>query len=116
MLTGDAALQANGRFASGAATMVTSNVVQNAAALAGSVLGRGAGIVGGAVGTISMFRAQQTSFALARAWAAALARGGVAVTMRGTTYGRSQLTVAAIVVPSFVALVVVVGVIVFALS
>jgi hypothetical protein len=101
-LSDDAGGEALRLFGSGAVTVVTANVVGGLAVLAGSVLGRVASIAGNAVGVVNLFRSQSQSFALAKAWAQYLAANGVAVRMRGTTFGRSQWMIAAIVIPGLV--------------
>ena len=90
------------QFRRGAATLVTASVVGSAAVIAGSILGRVVGIAGQAVGVTTLFRSQHQAFALARSWAEYLSAHGVAVRMRGTTFGRSQLVIAAIVIPALV--------------
>lgn len=101
-LAGDSGQDAQSLFASGAATVVTANVVGGLAVIAGSVLGRGLSIAGNAVGVVNLFRSQNQSFALAKAWAEYLRGQGVSVRMRGTTFARSQAVVAAIVIPALV--------------
>ena len=101
-LTGDASQAASKQFSRGAAILVTSSAVGNVAVLVGSVVGRGTAIVGQAVAVVDLFRSQHAGFALAKAWAEYLASHGVAMRMRGTTFARSQLVIAAIVIPSLV--------------
>lgn len=80
------------------------------AALAGAVgqiLGnavfRVAGIGGSAIGVAKIAGAQHASFQVAKAWAQYLADNGVTMRMRGTTFARSQLVVASILLPILVA-------------
>jgi len=89
-------------FQDGAAIIVSSSVAGNLARLAGKVLMRSVALVGDAVGVVGLYRSQHQSFALARAWAEHLAALGVAVRMQGSTFARSQLVVAAIVLPILV--------------
>jgi len=100
------------QFQDGASIIVSSSVAASAARIAGSVLARSVALVGDAVGVVDLYRSQAQSFALARAWAETLAAGGVPVRMLGSSFGRSQLVVAAIVLPVLV----VIGLLAWALA
>lgn len=100
----------------GVSLYITSNVATNLAAAVGNTAGRTVGIFGQAVGVYRMFRAQKQSFEFSKAWVEYLRSKGANVEYKGTTYGKSQLTVAAIVIPSFIIMSVLITVIVFATS
>lgn len=87
-------------FRDGAAIIVSSSVARSLASIAGGAAGAALASAGDAVGVAFLFRSQAQSFALARAWAQHLAENGVPVRMKGTTFVRSQLVVAAIVLPA----------------
>lgn len=99
----------------GVSLYITSNAATNIAAAIGNTAGRTLGIFGQAIGVFRMFNAQKQSFELSRAWVEYLQSKGAVVEYKGTTYGKSQLKVAAIVIPSFIIMAVLVSVIVFAL-
>ena len=86
--------------AGGAATLITGNVIGAVAAIAGNTLGRVVGAGLEAQGVVTLFKTQHQSFALAKAWAENLRAGGVSVEMQGTSFGGSQLTILAIVIPA----------------
>lgn len=100
----------------GVTLYLTSNVVTNIAAAVGNTAGRAVGIFGQAIGVFKMFNDQKASFELAKNWAQYLESKGGAVTYKGSSYGASQLKVAAIVIPAFIVMGVLITVIVFATS
>lgn len=107
---------ATSAFREGAMISAGSSIVGDLAKLAGNMVGSVASLAGDATGIVRMSRAQSASFAFARAVAERLAAEGVRVRMLGTTYAASQLFLAAILIPAFLAFGVGVALVVFSLA
>ena len=89
---------------SGAAILGGAALAGAVGQLVGNAVFRVAGVGGSAIGVAKIAGAQHASFQVAKAWAQYLAAQGVPMRMRGTTFARSQLVVAAIVLPVLVAI------------
>ena len=104
------------RFKKGALVYISNDVLTSAMAFIGSSLGRGLGILGQAAGVVILFRAHRESFYSSKAWVLYLKDKGLDVVMKGTTFARSQLVIASIGIPLFIAFVAVVFWLVSSLS
>ncbi len=104
------------QFKRGASVLVSGAVVRDLSVLVGSVAGQFIGSFGKLVGVIKVTQSQRTAFYLSKAWVEYLQQHGLSVTMKGTTFASSQRTIAAILIPAFVAAGVLIYFIVWAIS